>query len=1677
MGDGITNWSRTDKRKECLPGILFLVLVLVMVPAVGESTYMCYTDIHCDLGLCLDDWNSCVSPFVARNETTLDLYWEDTSEVGVLTFNRGARAKSIDVVFVTDFTASMADDLEQFITDWDSIVYNMGSKVQNKLRVAMIPFQDELVRKLPGPTGDPIDVLTTFKDFETDTDANIQYFKDRLQVLKDRAETVGGGGDCRENSYDAIRYAIEEDWDRDYEFGALPGECDNGACAWRPDALKIIFVTTDAAVFTGRYNEMELLGNAANAAGVVVFGLTPNPSEGEAKSPCPPTCPLCTSTGNDCGLTCTGEGAARLCESTCCSGDPSWKGNTGDTCDDSIPDPMDCSGMAWAPDTEREAYRYCYDLINITKDTKGKYFDGFSLGSLSQKINAALDSIDYNIITLSLAGPNEVHTGILNTITGRPEPSTTVMLQAYTGEQCTEMIEGVPCNALRRVEVTVPEGTPVGWYNYTLTIKSDTGDSETLDLDVAVKAPVNVEVDYAPYVLDDRLLAFVNITNKSPIAAAVPDRERAEVSCDSVKAGLLWEAGVDTIPPGDSMTVVADCLGAARSSNGYQLIIEELSPQAIADRDPERINVTFLLLDSKGDPVPFMENAYLYSITFNGKDMGEKGVVYDVVKGRYKLTVDVPAGTAKDGFNVLKVAVEDAGKTASDARFVRWGNDRLELSSFIPFGDDPRQQVDKASSRKLKDVRRPSLDIGLRSLFLHQTFIRGDIVKRAGPQLIVNYTTERGFMLFQGFDRSTGIMDVVVNKTGLLPGTVIRTYEREFVEDHAFYIAIREGDEIGGSRLIPAQMVTYGILDRAEVGIQRPEERWRGDTYVVGHHYNNLSLHHPEDVTFIFSVPVNVTTVALNVSSPAFSDTRQILLDKHGHSEEGLYVNRTEDLAHGSLVTVHVRAKDAGIIWVNLTTGHQDLFFIKVPFRITEPFRISAPENMTVVPNKTGEFALRLHNLKFEQDIYRVCGTTTGVKAWVSGIEVTGQPDKQGKAPCHSVTVDGGATVTLNTTVRLETETGGDLILNVTSESDERLSRIAKVSLLPSFFTSSHIQLKECVKNEWDLSCNFEFINGGNVRNTYRYGFAGDILLVTPPFSSVDVDAKASSNKYLKARIIGCSLDLDLKSYITSVGKLFFLAKLFADGGNFTTEGPLASFFTEADVLATRADDMGVPTESASLKGAIEAFRASPDAATGTALAEAVEALYTAFFEVNRKTCRLSRATSIEVTAYACDTPMQLDDELRYACVNRTFEVTDILIDLDYELKPDPALTSTLQKTGALHVLAGQEASFDMVIRNNLHFPLLFDFIASEGYSESALAEESEVLIEEDSEHVFTVPISWSTPDRYMVHAKALPTGYTEQQRKVPVPVEVDIEEVLDMELEVHVSEVALSAGEKADLVATLTNKGNGKATFIVSVDGDTDVFSQPGVSRPLLDAGASVNITLTATAPEERGVQTATLSVTHGIKDDLVRTVKFSVTVSAPEFSLTVPETLGENSTVRIENLGDADGTIALTLNDESAACIILSNTSVEVPAGGFVEIGITSECTELESFELLVEGANYDKVHPIAVEPPTTSVEPTMEATPEATPEPTPDPESGGMGAGAVIAIIVFIGAGAVIAQKKGLIGGGTKTPAKGMTPMTSAAGGPGMTGTGGYRGAQQGWPKQGSMYGNRTQYPPRR
>jgi len=291
MGDGITNRSRTNELKGCLSGLLFLVLILVTVPAAGERSYMCYTDIHCDLGLCLDDWNSCVSPFLARNETMLDLYWEDTSEVGVLTFNRGGRAKSIDVVFVTDFTASMADDLEQFITDWDSIVYNMGSKVNNKLRVAMIPFQDELVRKLPGPTGDPIDVLTTFKDFETDTDVNIQYFKDRLQVLKDRAETVGGGGDCRENSYDAIRYTIEEDWGRDYEFGALPGVCDNGACAWRPDALKIIFVTTDAAVFTGRYNEMELLANAASAAGVIVFGLTPNPSEGGAKSPCPPHMP------------------------------------------------------------------------------------------------------------------------------------------------------------------------------------------------------------------------------------------------------------------------------------------------------------------------------------------------------------------------------------------------------------------------------------------------------------------------------------------------------------------------------------------------------------------------------------------------------------------------------------------------------------------------------------------------------------------------------------------------------------------------------------------------------------------------------------------------------------------------------------------------------------------------------------------------------------------------------------------------------------------------------------------------------------------------------------------------------------------------------------------------------------------------------------------------------------------------------------------------------------------------------------------------------------------------------------------------------------------------------------------------------------------------------------------
>jgi len=69
-------------------------------------------------------------------------------------------------------------------------------------------------------------------------------------------------------------------------------------------------------------------------------------------------------------------------------------------------------------------------------------------------------------------------------------------------------------------------------------------------------------------------------------------------------------------------------------------------------------------------------------------------------------------------------------------------------------------------------------------------------------------------------------------------------------------------------------------------------------------------------------------------------------------------------------------------------------------------------------------------------------------------------------------------------------------------------------------------------------------------------------------------------------------------------------------------------------------------------------------------------------------------------------------------------------------------------------------------------------------------------------------------------------------------------------------------------------------------------------------------------------------------------------------------------------------------------------------------------------------------------------------------------------------------LIGGGAVIAHKKGLIGGAkTKPPTKGMTRMTGAAGQPGMTGTGGYRGAQQGWNQQGSMYGNRGQYPQRR
>ena len=1659
------------------------ILVLLLVVCLASGAYhACWTGSDCSSGTtesCVLADGSCGIPALAVPVLETGLSWGEEKTFTVHVANNESFQRPIDAVFVIDHTGSMRDDLEEFRSTWNAITEVLKSKSEGNFRVALVPFANQFTHSF-GPPKLPL----PFQDFYADEFAADAAIQSGLTAIYDR---VTGGEECRENSYDGIQYAVREKWASDWG-SQLPEN------RWRERSLKLVYVITDAAVFTGMYASMRNLADEAKAKRIVVFGFTPDPDDPKYRSPCPPTCPRCTRSGSTCELQCSfvpnteGEDI-EVCESKCCSGNPSWLGVYTDKCEPDGGGSTVCADKTFRPGLLMENFQYCYDLINVTDDTGGTYFKSFDKAEMRFKITQAFEEVDFNhfkLKTRKVSGPGELDISL-------PNP------EQFNVEVCDVLFEwpdeaqNPPCKIRSNLKVKVPDGVLEGEYVYNVTLEADTGYTEELQLRVQVRTPVQAKVSYAATALYDRVLVFLNLTNTGIHKTLQPVTSMSSISCAGKDAHVFWGQGSNSVPPGESLTAVADCTGASTTSNGMHLRITEVSPLLLTGNLGEKVEIMANITNLAGSTLLYLDNAHFFTLTLNGAPLSGKDVVYLNGPNLYRIVGTLPAGAAFDGYNVLEVSISESGSSASDFALLRKGTPILKVSSHLQLGLSSTEVLTAPDTTQDVSTAADPLVLGDSSLFTHTDFSLGGLSRKIGPELVVNHTLKRGFIMLRSKRKDDGTVTVPYNRTGALPATITRSVDLPYLLEHDLDLIGFSDGAIGASRLDPATNVLFGSMALPDASIDSLREGWYGPVFGVRLKYENYTLYRPGMLPFMFSSPEPIPSITVDVAAPLVNRTLTLEPGKGGVDEATLFANATVQSNGGIILEVHVGVAEKGTVRVNASTGMRNEVIITVPFAENEPYVLDAPSSLSAVPNLTTEFSLGITNHRPDDDTFRVCAKGDGVKVFAGDTDLTSVPENTGSRygnpppvpPCHEVTGRAGQRTAVNLTIELTQEDAASLTLNVTSVSDPLLERLAEIAVKPADFSKSAITLTGCRKDKWKLTCSFQAINGGNKENTYRYAVMPDLMVGNLTYEQFNLGSKQSKVVDVSALLLACDISLEARAHLLALGTTHFIGRTFAAEEGYALTNGMDEMAAAFDTLAGAHEllELDEGTRSA-LISAIDAFKSIPGKDTGNALAMAAAAANEVFIASLRTTCTMSHAKKISANIMVCDTPLKVQDESTFTCSSKSFTVEDIQFPFECDVEPSEELEKVLEDGERYGVLVGQEAKLPIVLRNRMHFDLLFDFSASASYDlENALLEEKKVLLPSNEERLFTVTVKLDDESDQRLYLKTTPSGMPKQTQGFEIELRPEVEVKISFDITSHLTSSEVEASQSVDLVVEVHNTGNSKQTFVATLEGTIVEVSSINGEEMELAPGESSNVTITVTT-EKRGTAKGTLKVTAKSDELVIESVELSVTATAPEIIATAPESLDGTGTIVVRNDGEMEGEVEVSITGDASVCVNLVNSSIVISAGGSVSVALENECEEASELEVILEGAGFSKrftLQVAAMATPGPSEDRPIDngsiddgPTPEA-----PKDEEGGMGMGLIIIVgllLVIVGGAVVMKKKAATTTGAAAKPGAATAAQTMQQGRQGMQGQQAAYGAA-GYGAYNSNYMNRYPYYGRR
>lgn len=787
--------------------------------------------------------SDCENLTLAENEYNVTLWWNETPSFDIeLRTTQEQKNAPLDIVFVIDVTGSMKDDLEYIFNAFDHIITMLLEKTES-LRIGIVPYTDFVQEDKIAPF---YQVLTNELGLPyTDEGSGYNAIMTRFEQLSLGA---AGGGDCREDTFHALDYAVNEKWSTTYNEGdvdAVTGATmPSVAFKWRQKAVKIIYVITDAAVSQEYYPDMERVAGVAAEKKIFIIGFTP--LDNEITSPCPPTCPPCIYQGS-CAAKCEKDSAGNdFCESLCCSGLPHIDVTTGQT---QCPTNSICaSGHRYARSrtnnmiagfSPEDTWFPCYDLINVTLRTGGNYYRAFQLSQLEEKMQDAFENVDYIKVDLELSTP------ISNPLNVELRPHNFAYLEMCSySELARGSRDKFECRQTRSVYVHVPYGTTPDKYTYKIKSIADTGEVDTLTLNVDVKIPPEYNITYEAYDFNETVLIFFNLYNNGLSRTLTINSNETYFTCNDKKAEILWPKQKLELAPGQQINGIIDCIGNSRQDTyyGVDFLHYKFSP------DYKTLTTYLRLSNSSGASISYEHYKDHWTVKLNEDPLEITSIKYAANTDIYEISLAFTG--LPEGFSVLEVTFNPGDKKGSNFRLVPNGNS-IYVSGKMVFGDNFEEIIMPDQLQKKIPIYKPNLTFEANGIYVHTP---DDKI-----ELRLNYTRFLGdYLLYRQFEKYSRRPLHIYNQTHPFDGLLKFPVEDvNMLQSSIFFLTAHSEEKKANRVQIDPIFDIYYELPVEFINKKSFSTNIENGKMIKRVKYN-ITLYKPSKITFPFLVTENI---------------------------------------------------------------------------------------------------------------------------------------------------------------------------------------------------------------------------------------------------------------------------------------------------------------------------------------------------------------------------------------------------------------------------------------------------------------------------------------------------------------------------------------------------------------------------------------------------------------------------------------------------------------------------------------------------------------------------------------------------------------------------------------------------------------------------------------------------